>query len=307
MSREHDVSQIRARPVRVDSRPGRLAWSTSAPFREERKSPVVATVEQLAALVRGRLVGDGTVPIRSARPVAEAGPGDITFIENERYAKFLTDLAGLGRDRRAALQSAHARPEGRPARHRGRRPDRGVPRRPQASFGERQAPVDRGSSSGLGRADGADRRGRRDLSVRLRGRRGRDRRRDDPASRGGDRRSVPDRAKAARSTPTPSSMPTWSLGDRVEVHAGTRAGRRRFRLPPGGRQARQDPAHRPARGRQRRRDRGQLHDRPRHLRGDPDRRGDQDRQPRDDRPQQPDRPAQPALRPGGHRRELQDG
>jgi UDP-3-O-[3-hydroxymyristoyl] glucosamine N-acyltransferase len=50
---------------------------------------VVATVEQLAALVRGRLVGDGTVPIRSARPVGEAGPGDITFIENERYAKYL--------------------------------------------------------------------------------------------------------------------------------------------------------------------------------------------------------------------------
>ncbi|MGZ3383849.1 MAG: UDP-3-O-(3-hydroxymyristoyl)glucosamine N-acyltransferase [Isosphaeraceae bacterium] len=61
----------------------------SAPFREERKSLVVATVEQLAALVRGRLVGDGSVSIRSARPVAEAGPGDITFIESERYAKLL--------------------------------------------------------------------------------------------------------------------------------------------------------------------------------------------------------------------------
>jgi UDP-3-O-[3-hydroxymyristoyl] glucosamine N-acyltransferase len=50
---------------------------------------VVATVEQLAALVQGRLVGDGSVSIRSARPVAEAGPGDITFIENERYARML--------------------------------------------------------------------------------------------------------------------------------------------------------------------------------------------------------------------------
>jgi len=46
-------------------------------------------VEQLAALVRGRLVGDGNVAIRSARPVAEAGPGDITFIESERYSKLL--------------------------------------------------------------------------------------------------------------------------------------------------------------------------------------------------------------------------
>jgi UDP-3-O-[3-hydroxymyristoyl] glucosamine N-acyltransferase len=50
---------------------------------------VAATVEQLAALVRGRVVGDGGVAIRSARPVAEAGPGDITFVEDERYAKLL--------------------------------------------------------------------------------------------------------------------------------------------------------------------------------------------------------------------------
>ncbi len=50
---------------------------------------MVATVEQLAELVHGRLVGDGSVSIRSARPVAEAGPGDITFIENDRFAKLL--------------------------------------------------------------------------------------------------------------------------------------------------------------------------------------------------------------------------
>lgn len=50
---------------------------------------MVATVGQLAELVRGRLVGDGSVAIRSARPVGEAGPGDITFIESERYAKQL--------------------------------------------------------------------------------------------------------------------------------------------------------------------------------------------------------------------------
>jgi len=50
---------------------------------------VVATVEQLAALVQGRLVGDGRVSIRSARPVGEAGPGDITFIESERFVKLL--------------------------------------------------------------------------------------------------------------------------------------------------------------------------------------------------------------------------
>jgi UDP-3-O-[3-hydroxymyristoyl] glucosamine N-acyltransferase len=50
---------------------------------------VVATLEQLAALVRGRVVGDGKVSIQSARPVTEAGPGDITFVDDERYAKLL--------------------------------------------------------------------------------------------------------------------------------------------------------------------------------------------------------------------------
>ena len=50
---------------------------------------MVATVEELAALVHGRLVGPGHVSIRSARPVGEAGPGDITFIESERFAKLL--------------------------------------------------------------------------------------------------------------------------------------------------------------------------------------------------------------------------
>jgi UDP-3-O-[3-hydroxymyristoyl] glucosamine N-acyltransferase len=59
------------------------------PAAQERITRVVATVEQLATLVRGRLVGDGSVSIRSARPVGEAGPGDITFIESERYAKLL--------------------------------------------------------------------------------------------------------------------------------------------------------------------------------------------------------------------------
>jgi UDP-3-O-[3-hydroxymyristoyl] glucosamine N-acyltransferase len=50
---------------------------------------VAATVGQLAELVRGRLVGDASLSIRSARPVGEAGAGDITFIENERFVKLL--------------------------------------------------------------------------------------------------------------------------------------------------------------------------------------------------------------------------
>ena len=58
-NRELEVNLISAGLDRA-APPVLHAWSRSAPFREERKSHVVATVEQLAALVRGRLVGDGT-------------------------------------------------------------------------------------------------------------------------------------------------------------------------------------------------------------------------------------------------------
>ncbi len=44
------------------------------------------TVRQLAELVRGQLSGDGDLVIESARPLREAGPGDITLAENDRYA-----------------------------------------------------------------------------------------------------------------------------------------------------------------------------------------------------------------------------
>ena len=50
---------------------------------------MVATVRELAELVRGKVVGDGSVSILAAHSITEAGPGDITFIENERYAKLL--------------------------------------------------------------------------------------------------------------------------------------------------------------------------------------------------------------------------
>jgi len=72
---------------------------------------VVATVEQLAALVRGRLVGDGTTPIHAARPVGEAGPGDITFIENDRYAKMLRTSPASAAIVGPHFQRASAAPE----------------------------------------------------------------------------------------------------------------------------------------------------------------------------------------------------
>ena len=47
------------------------------------------TVRQLAELVRGEVHGDGDLAIAAARPLGEAGPGDITFAEHERYAAAL--------------------------------------------------------------------------------------------------------------------------------------------------------------------------------------------------------------------------
>jgi UDP-3-O-[3-hydroxymyristoyl] glucosamine N-acyltransferase len=70
---------------------------------------VAATVGQLAALVKGRLEGDGSVPINSARPVGEAGPGDITFIESERYARLLKASPAS-----AAIVGPHFKPATRP-------------------------------------------------------------------------------------------------------------------------------------------------------------------------------------------------
>ncbi len=44
------------------------------------------TVRELADLVRGKIVGDGELIIHAARPLSDAEPGDITFLENgKRY------------------------------------------------------------------------------------------------------------------------------------------------------------------------------------------------------------------------------
>ncbi len=43
------------------------------------------TIRQLAALVRGQVHGDSDLLVEAARPLDDAGPGDITFAEHERY------------------------------------------------------------------------------------------------------------------------------------------------------------------------------------------------------------------------------
>ena len=47
------------------------------------------TVNDLALLVNGQVHGDGGRIILAARPVPEAGPQDLTFVENERNARLL--------------------------------------------------------------------------------------------------------------------------------------------------------------------------------------------------------------------------
>jgi UDP-3-O-[3-hydroxymyristoyl] glucosamine N-acyltransferase len=47
---------------------------------------VSISLQDLAELVRGKLVGDGAVKIESARVLQEAGAGDITFVEDEKHA-----------------------------------------------------------------------------------------------------------------------------------------------------------------------------------------------------------------------------
>ncbi|MCE9530638.1 MAG: UDP-3-O-(3-hydroxymyristoyl)glucosamine N-acyltransferase [Planctomycetes bacterium] len=43
------------------------------------------TVRELAELVQGEICGDGEREIRAARPLSEAGPGDITFVDDEKH------------------------------------------------------------------------------------------------------------------------------------------------------------------------------------------------------------------------------
>ena len=46
---------------------------------------MTVTVRQLAEWVRGELLGDGELHIANARTLAEAEPGDITFVEHDRH------------------------------------------------------------------------------------------------------------------------------------------------------------------------------------------------------------------------------
>jgi len=47
-------------------------------------------LRDLAEYVGGRVIGDGSVTISRVSPIEEAGPGDITFLANPRYARFIS-------------------------------------------------------------------------------------------------------------------------------------------------------------------------------------------------------------------------
>ena len=49
-----------------------------------------ATLEELARLVGGKVTGDGKTVIRAVNGIKEAGPGDITFLANSKYAPLLS-------------------------------------------------------------------------------------------------------------------------------------------------------------------------------------------------------------------------
>lgn len=55
-----------------------------------------ASVRELAELVQGELCGDGALEIQAARPLEDAGAGEITFVEDARHAPL------LGRSRASA-------------------------------------------------------------------------------------------------------------------------------------------------------------------------------------------------------------
>jgi UDP-3-O-[3-hydroxymyristoyl] glucosamine N-acyltransferase len=50
---------------------------------------VSTTLRQLADLVQGELCGEGDLVIHAAHPLGEAGPGSITFVEDEKHAQHL--------------------------------------------------------------------------------------------------------------------------------------------------------------------------------------------------------------------------
>jgi UDP-3-O-[3-hydroxymyristoyl] glucosamine N-acyltransferase len=60
-------------------------------FKDERTTAVAVTVQQLADLVKGTVVGDASAVITAARPLNEAQPGDVSFVDSDKHSReFMT-------------------------------------------------------------------------------------------------------------------------------------------------------------------------------------------------------------------------
>src|SRR5262249_5651695 len=57
--------------------------------RRKGRGHVTVTLQALAELVQGELIGDGQLVISAARTLQEAGTGDITFVEDDKHAHLL--------------------------------------------------------------------------------------------------------------------------------------------------------------------------------------------------------------------------
>lgn len=49
------------------------------------------TLQEIATLVSGRVVGDGALRVSDVRPVDEAGPDELGFLASRKYARFVAD------------------------------------------------------------------------------------------------------------------------------------------------------------------------------------------------------------------------
>ncbi len=47
------------------------------------------TIHEIAAFLEGEVVGNGNVEILRVAKIEEAGPGDLTFLANLKYQKYL--------------------------------------------------------------------------------------------------------------------------------------------------------------------------------------------------------------------------
>ncbi len=159
-----------------------------------------------------------------------------------------SQLARLGRDRRAPLHRGPQRGRDQPGGHRSRRPDGRVPRRPNSPQWRPAAAMDGSPSPIERRPVGATRTRRRDLSLRLRRRRRRHRRGFDIASRRRDRGGL----HPGPGVHHPSQRRALSErrpGRPGGGARGHRPGRGWVRLSDRRRPACEDPALRPAGGR----------------------------------------------------------